>query len=318
MSIIVDVSGTPELQGAILEAASKISTERDLDLVLVGHEASITNKLRTLVHDPARLMVQHASESSTDAAFAVLAKQAGSLVTAADAADITSAAHKHLEVLPGVVQPALCAVYPTARRRGHNADPFVLLLDVGMAFDASPQALVCYARMGGAYASRISKNTRPRVAVLTSTVGGTCGPAEALEAAEILKADPGLEYVGTVDGLDITRGTADVIVCSGAFGSTVIKLLEGVGQVVEHLTSSAQKNSLRWRMALQVVSENMRQFRSIADWKEYGGAPLLGYAHPIVAASASSNAQALERSMRLAAKTIRTDITGAIRDGLAG
>ncbi len=312
MTIVIDTSG-PAAR-AMIEAASSVSLLRDLDLLLVGDESEIAATLEQTSHDPARLMVRHAT-GGTSAATAVAAQTPGAaLVTAAAAASVVAAAAKGLTRSAGA-RPALCAVYPTGRRRGARKDPFVLILDVGAAFDASADDLVAYARMGAAYASRISRNPQPKVAVLAREIAGKLGPDEAVEAIARLMDDPSIDCIGAVGGLEISYGAADVIVTSGFLGNTVARLLEGVGSVAEQLAKSAQDSSMRWRMAYKVIESQLESMRGLTDWKEYGGAPLLGYDRPVLVTAENAEHAALERAIRLAAKAIRLDVVGAVAHG---
>ncbi len=316
MTIIIDVAGGQRAPEAAIQAAARSSLDRDLELLLVGDEARITETLTRLAHNPARLMVHHGGdtpERSVDAAAARLAADRGAaLVTATDPGLLTAAAAAHLALARGVLRPALCAVYPTARRRGRAQDPFVLILDVGASFEASAEDLVGFARMGAAYAARVSHNPRPRVALLGERIGQRVGPPAAAEAAEVLSRLDDLDFQGVVNGLEIPRGGADVIVCPGFVGNVVIKMLEGVGEVVAHLIESLRAQSIRGRLAIQALSTDMDALASLTDWKSYGGAPLLGYDKPIIAIDPCADADAFERAIRLAAKTIRTDVIGAI------
>lgn len=315
MKVILDVTGGRDAPGAALEAAAALSLDRPLELTLVGDQHQITEGLSRLAHDPARLIVHHSPSGELSVAMGLLAADPGAaLVTASDPARLLEAASAHLNLLPGVDKPALCAVYPTARRRGKAKDPFVLLLDVGAAFEASAEELVGYARMGSAYAAQISRNPKPAVALLAVQRGQRLGPPEVARAAAMLEADPNLHFIGPVSGVDIPRGSADVIICQGYVGQTVIGLLEGVGEVAVSLARSLQEHSIRGRLALQAISGDIQSFSSLTDWKEYGGAPLLGYDRPIIVADADAPAESLSRAVRLAVKTIRTDIIGAIRE----
>lgn len=323
MPILVDAAPSldPQAPLAALHAAAAMSLRRELELILVGDEAWITTELSRLAHDPTHLMVRHADPeppgASLHRAAELMARgQGGALVTAGDPALLVQAAQEHLELLPGAPQPALCAVYPTARRRGSAHDPYVLILDVGAAPQADAQALVGFARMGSAYASRISRNHKPRVALLAGEFNQQIYPPAAQEAVEVLRQDPQLHWLGTLDAVDIAQGAADVIVCEGYTGRTVIRLLEGVGDIAEQLARSASKQNMKWRLAMQMISDGMGRMQSIADWKNYGGAPLLGYPNPIICASPHSDAEAMGRAIRLAAKAIRKDIPEALRQGL--
>jgi glycerol-3-phosphate acyltransferase PlsX len=322
MPILVDAMGGHNAPQAPVAAAAELSLRRELEITLVGDEALLTAHLAHHAHDPTHLIVRHA-EPAEDARLAalhcaarLLAQGHGdALVSAGEPGHLTAIAAQHLQPLPGVPRPALCAVYPTARRRGMAHDPYVLILDVGAALHANPDELLGYARMGSAYASRISRNPRPRVALLACKIGDDLGPPAAADAARLLQEATDLHYLGTLDALDIPQGAADVIVCDGYTGHTVARLLEGVGGIVEQLVRSSSQQNLKWKLALQMISDGLNRMQSIADWKDYGGAPLLGYHAPILVAARQSDQHALSRAIRLAAKAVRADITQALRDG---
>ncbi len=326
MSILLDVMGGTRAPEAAIAAAAAISLQSELEITLIGDEVRLTPALARIPHDPSRLLVRHAAplDDTTSPARASLCKasqlladgQGSALVTAGDSADLLYAAGEHLDLLPGAPRGALCAVYPTARRRGSAHDPYVLLLDVGASFTATAEDLLGYARMGSAYASSISRNRRPRVAVLACEIGGELGPPAVAKAAQLLQAAPDLNYIGHLSSQAIPLGQADVILCDGYTGSTVMRLLEGVGSVVEQLARSASKQNIKWRLAFQMISDGMGKMQSVADWKNYGGAPLLGYSAPIIAVDSASDQDAMSRAIRLAAKAVRLDITSAVRRGL--
>jgi glycerol-3-phosphate acyltransferase PlsX len=313
MTVVIDTSGpvTP----AAIAAGAAASLQLDLDLVFVGDEPMIALALEAVSYDAARLMVRHATGGVADAARVLAQTPGGALVTTAPSHQVVAAAANELRQLPGA-RPALCAVYPTARRRGDRKDPFVLILDVGAAFEASAEDLVTYARMGSAYASRVSRNENPRVAVLAREIAGTLGPPAAVEALHRIENDGSVLCVGPVGGLEVCYGKADVIVTSGFLGDMVAQLLQGVGEVAEQLAQSAQESSVRWRMAYKIMERELSALKGLTDWKEYGGAPLLGYDKPVLVADPMAGPEAMGRAIKLAAKAVRLDVVGAVAEGL--
>lgn len=320
MTVILDASGVAAESAC--RAAATLSLRRAQDLLLVGDEARITHTLASLHHNPEHLMVRHAAEealpeASEEAALLALRLLArghgAAFVSAGDPQRVLRAAEAQLELLPGIPRAALCAVFPTARRRGAAQDPYTLLLDVGASPDASPEHLAGYARMGAAYASRISRNPRPRVALLASRAGGV----EAAEAAaRLIREAPHLDYYGTISGVDIPQGTADVVVCSGLIGEVVVQLLEGIPVLVQQLTRAVEAQGLQKRLAVRLLEEDLEHVRDVTDWRYYGGAPLLGYAHPIILTQPAATPDDMINAVKLAAKALREDIVGAIRQGL--
>ena len=319
MTIIVDAMGGRGMPEVVVAAAAAFSLDRNFDLLVVGDETQITRALSNVAHNPERLMVRHASvegkspaESSIDLALKLLSRGQGSaVVTAGNAAHVLSAASSHLTLIEGVKRAALCAVYPTLRPRGRHRDPYTLILDVGASSEASAEELVGFARMGSAYAARISRNPNPRVALLVSQADDEIGPEVLREAAELLSTS-GLQYVGGVGGVEIPQGGADVVVCNGFVGNVVIQLLEGIPGLVDQLVKTVEAHGLQKRIAVRVLSEDILKIADLMDWRHYGGAPLLGYDRPVIVTQSDVDAEAFKTSIKLAAKAVREDITGAI------
>src|SRR6185503_4304130 len=261
--------------------------------ILVGDTARVGKVLSECRHDAERLRIHHAGEivrpgeraaealaARPDASIAstvrlVAEREADAAITAGPSAAAVLACRKMWRRLAGVDTPALGGVFPTEMRRGEKDDPFALVLDVGAGGDATAEQLVGFALMGAAYASRIARNARPRVALLAGPEAG--GAPRAVEVAgDRLLTHTGLNYVGSLSALDIPRGVADVIVCSGYLGHTVMGLLEGVLDTVLSLARYASKDRILWRAAMGMISSGVGRLRRLTDWPEYGGAPLLG------------------------------------------
>src|SRR5262249_59199881 len=110
------------------------------------------------------------------------------------------------------------AVSPTELRRGEKDDPFSLILDVGATIDATAEDLVGFAVMGSAYAKLVSQNRRPRVALLSNGTEPGKGPPSVVGAHAALVETTELNFIGNIEGIDIPRGVADVVVTSGFVG----------------------------------------------------------------------------------------------------
>src|SRR5262249_37770000 len=167
--------------------------------------------------------------------------------------------------IPGVRRAGLAAVYPTEIRRGKKDDPFSLMLDVGASNEVGPEDLVAFAFLGSAYAARISKNPRPRVALLSNGTEEMKGPPEIVEAHRLLKEQKAIHFIGNVEGVDIPRGTADVVVTPGFVGNVVLKMLEGVSETVLRLAGYAYKEKLLWRGGLVMLAGGFQRAEGLTD-----------------------------------------------------
>ena len=125
--------------------------------------------------------------------------------------------------------------------------------------------------MGSAYASVISDNPNPSVALLSNGAEPNKGTPTIKDAHSALVDHPSIHFIGNVEGLDLPRGTADVVVCDGFLGNVVLKMLEGVTEVVTDLAKDAYARKFLWRLGLTMLSQGLRQLRTMTDWKQYGG-----------------------------------------------
>jgi len=329
-TLAIDAMGGDLAPDEIVRGAARLTLETDLDVVLVGDEPRLSALLARSRHNPERLAVHHAAQSigmgedprqvlalRPDASILVAARllaqgRADALITAGNTGACVLACSSELRLLPGVRRAALAAVFPTERRRGAKEDPFSLILDVGASLDAEAEDLVSFARMGAAYARAISRNPAPRVALLSTGAEPTKGPPAVVEANRLLLDVPGIEFIGNIEGLDIPRGAADVVVTSGFVGNVVLKLLEGLSETVLEVARYAYKERLMWRAGLTMLSGGIRHLKRITDWEQYGGAPILGFDRVVIKAHGRSREQAIVNAGKVAAKTVAAGVIDAI------
>ncbi len=336
ISIAVDTMGGDHGPADFVDAVAAASINLNVEFLLVGHERTLTALLSEREHNPERIAVYHAPDAvgqyedagravaaKPDASIAIAARLvreglAQTLVTAGNPRAILLTADRSFARIAGVGNVALASVFPTETRRGEKEDPFSLILDTGAAPRATAHDLVAYAVMGGAYASVVSRNLRPRVGLLSN---GTEEEAELTpeirEASAALREHPGVHYIGPIDAMDIPRGTADIVVCSGFTGSIATKLLEGVHETVLSLARYAYKERAMKRAALVMLQGGVSQLKQLTDWEQYGGAPILGFEYPIIRAHGRSHARALHNAIKIAAKVAGSDLIARIRTGLA-
>ena len=332
--VALDAMGGDNGVKATVEGAAALSREDvSIQVLVVGDVDAVNAALRETRYDPQRLQVvasrgviamdanpTEALEKNRDCSVLTAAR----LVKDGDAHALVSAGHTGATILasartfqrmPGIRRAALASVYPTSQGHGPRGDPFALMLDVGATVGASAEDLVGFALMGSAYSSIVSEIVSPRVALLSNGVEANKGTEEIIDAHRRLKTGP-LQFVGNVEGLDIPRGTVDVVVCDGFLGNVVLKMLEGVSDVVRDVAKQASSKSLQWRLGLGILAGGLRELKTMTDWKAYGGAPLLGFDHVVIKAHGRSESRAIRNALKVAAKVHTGDLVGRIRDGV--
>lgn len=304
-------------------------------VVLIGDEGVLRRLLTVHEHDRDRVRIVHAARfvaqddkpaaaldampdcSVLRAAELVRAGEADVLVSAGNTGAVTLACARTFQRLPNVARCALGAVFPTERRRGEKDDPFSLILDAGLTLEPSADDLVAFAVMGSAYAARISRNPRPRVALLSIGAEETKGTRAVVDAHERLKRVGCVEFIGNIEGMDIPKGTADVVVTAGFTGNIVLKMLEGIAETVMRLGRYAGDRSLRYKAGLGLLAPAVRKLRRATDWEQYGGAPILGFDHLCIKAHGRSTERAIGNAIKVATRAARSELVRSIREGLS-
>ncbi len=335
-TVALDVQGGDLAPDAPLSAAAHCTTRPSCpQLVLVGDRERIAAGLALLPHDPSLLRIVHAPrfvamdaepraalDAMPDASVLVAAGlvksgEADALVSAGNTGAVVLACARTFRRLPGVSRCALGAVYPTEVRRGEKEDPFSLILDAGLTLDVSADDLVGFAVMGAAYAQRISHNPKPKIALLSNGTEPSKGLDAIVAAHARLTHAPGLSFICNVEGIDIPRGTADVVVTGGFVGNIVLKMLEGVAETMQDLLRYAFDQSLMNKAGLALLAPALKELKKTTDWQQYGGAHILGFDRVCIKAHGRSSPRAIKNAVKVACRAVDARLVDAITDGIA-
>lgn len=337
-TIAVDAMGGDFAPDAIVEGAAQASLSSACQIALVGDEGTITRLLSSFRHDPERIRVvaargaipmdaspRAALDAAPDASLPVSVRlvsakegsgRADALVSAGNTGAVILACNDEFARIEHVRRTALAAVLPTERRRGARDDPFSLLLDAGATVRVGAIDLASFGLMGAAYAAIVSKNERPRVALLSNGREPNKGTEEIVAAHALLSVVPSIEFIGNIEGVDIPKGVADVIVCDGFTGNITLKMLEGVHETVMNLARFAYRSRLSWKLALWLLASGIRQLKEITDWQQYGGAPILGFDKLCIKAHGRSGPRAIRNAIKVALNCVDQDLAGRIEAGV--
>lgn len=333
-TIAVDAMGGDHAPEAIVEGVARVSVDSDIECILVGDEALVQRLLDRHSYRPEKLSIVHARsaiamdeepkeairvkrDSSLLVGAGLVAEgRADALVSAGNTGACVLACAKTFRTIRGIKKTALASVYP--RKIEHRGqDPLALLLDVGATIRCDSHELVQFAMMGGAYAKRISKVPSPRVALLNMGSEPMKGGDVLAEAFQRLVKVEGLNFVGNIEGGDVAKGKADVIVCEGLLGNVVLKLIEGISEVVTDIASYAYQERLRWRIGLAMLGTGIRRLRDLTDYSNYGGSPILGFENIFIKSHGRSNAKAIANAVKVAAKAVRDGVPREIAEMVA-
>lgn len=205
----------------------------------------------------------------------------------------------------GVERPALGTVVPTAGQPAY-------LVDVGANVDSRPEYLVQFARMGCVYAREILGRPEPRVGLLSN--GEEAGKGDQLvRDTRPRLAAAGLNFCGNVEPKEVLSGRVDVVVADGFAGNLVIKTAEATAELIFRALRQEILSSATGKVGGLLIRGGVRRLRDRLDWREFGGAPLLGIDGIAVVGHGRSDARAIRNAIRVAKQAAETDLIGRIR-----
>jgi glycerol-3-phosphate acyltransferase PlsX len=209
--------------------------------------------------------------------------------------------------LPGIERPALATIFPTIK--GH-----CLILDIGANTDCRPEHLVQFGRMGERYSRLVLGVSRPRVGLLSNGEEATKGNKLVQESHALLQTAD-VNFIGNVEGKDITRGLADVVVCDGFVGNVVVKLAEGISELTVGLLREEMSSGPIGTLGALLLRPSLRRIKRRIDYQEYGGAPLLGVNGIVIVAHGRSGALAIRNAIRVAHHAAKSNLLTALTFG---
>lgn len=190
----------------------------------------------------------------------------------------------------GIERPPFAPFIPTARGPS-------LLIDCGANVDARPSQLVQFAQMGSIYASNMTGNANPKVALVNIGTEEEKGNALVKETYQLLKALDGINFVGNIEARDIPEGAADVVVCDAFVGNVILKMYEGVASTLLHQIKDALYSTTRSKIGGLMIKPALKGLLKKFDVSTYGGAPMLGLKGLVVKSHGNSKAIEIQHSI---------------------
>lgn len=262
--------------------------------------------------DPAFAVRSTPEASIVQAARAVADGRAQALVSGGSTGSALAAGLFNLRRDRGIYRPALALPVPLP------GAPPVVLLDVGANVSCRPEHLVQFAHMGSAFAHAVMGIGSPRVALLSNGEEPGKGTPELVSVHEQLAgaAGTGLNFIGNIEGTQVTDSVADVIVMDGFTGNITLKLIEGVSGRTMRAIREVAMGSTRGKLGGWLLGPAVRRLREQIDPEGPGGAYMLGLRQLGVVAHGRFTRRGFARAIEVAARGVEEDVVGATRRAL--
>ena len=328
MIIVVDAAGGDYAPHEVVKGAVTAAQDFGVGIALVGRRnvlhvltgrssreetISIVDASQVIdYHEPPIKALQSKPDSSIVVGINLLKSgNAAAFVSAGNTGAVVAAALLTLGKAKGVSRPAIGCFLDTMS----SIPP--LLVDAGANSDCRAKHLLEFARMGSLYSKSILKIPSPRVGLLSNGTENGKGNRLVHETYKLLKKDKDINFVGNIEGHDITNRTVDVIVTDGFTGNIVLKTVEGYSdnflttvRQIGHVFSSATR--VRGRDLMRDIG--LDSWTEKLDYTEYGGACLLGINGNVIIAHGRSEARAIKNAIGLAKETVERSITEVVQE----
>jgi len=325
--IAVDAMGgdraPKDIVAGAIEAARK--SEGRYEVVLVGDITEVQKEMNHhhFIKD-LPVSVVHASQSvemddvpsrtlrkKPDSSMAVAMRmhQEGTVdavVSAGNTGAFMTAALFLLKPIKGVMRPAVGTFMP-------HESGVCFLIDVGTNVDCKPIHLLQFGLMGSILVNHLLVKGTPRVGLLNIGEEASKGHETVRRAYKLMqKHIP--SFIGNVEGRDVLKGKADVVVCDGFSGNILLKFAESLARMLSSTMKRTIRGNLPGAVGLYLIRPSLRKLFKLFDYQEYGGAPLLGVRGNCIISHGRSGPRAIRNAIREAWNMIQENVTSHIEE----
>ena len=326
MKIIVDAFGGDNAPLEIIKASRMACDEFGYEIILVGDESKIIsvaeeNKISlqniTVEHAPDVIsMEEHPTEilkskinSSMAKGLRMLSEDKGdAFVSAGNSGALCVGATLIVKRIKGVKRCAFAPVIP-------KSNGFFMLIDSGANIECRPEMLRQFGVMGSVYMKNIMTVANPRVGLVNVGTESTKGGETLFEAFNLLK-DSDINFIGNIEARDIPEDIADVVVTDGFTGNVILKFYEGMAKALFGKFKEILTKDFKNKIAASLIKSDIVEMKKHMDYKEYGGAPLIGISKSVFKAHGNSDAKTFKNAIRLAAEYSKRNVVKLITDSL--
>ncbi|MBE6649107.1 MAG: phosphate acyltransferase PlsX [Ruminococcaceae bacterium] len=321
--IAVDIMGGDKAPIEIAKGAIAGAKENGVKLLLCGAESEIKNAIEqfdgknvvadtiftdvfmTMEDSPMFVMKEKVESSMSKAVTALKNGEAHAVVSPGNTGALFTAASLTVRRIKGIRRAALGAVLPLEK-------PF-LLLDSGANPSALPENLEQFALLGSIYVEKVLGISNPKVGLLNNGTEETKGNELCLATLPLLKELP-INFIGNCEGRDLPCGVVDVAVCDGFTGNVTVKLIEGMGVFFKKKLNTMFYASPITKLSGLLVKPELKKLKKSIDHREFGGAPFLGIAKPVIKAHGSSDARSIETCIKQAKLYYQSNVAEIISE----
>ena len=327
MRVAVDGMGGDNAPQEIVKGCVEASKIINDEIYIVGPEEVIKKELKRYKFNRNQIKIVHAPEVITNddapvkaartkkdssmirAISLVREKKCDFVISAGNTGALMAGALFNLGRISGIDRPAIGMMYPII------GEGVSFLVDAGANAECKPSNLLEFATMGSIYMNKVLGLESPTVGLVNIGAEEKKGTTALKETYQLLKKSS-LNFIGNVEARDIPYGAADVLVCDGFVGNTLLKLTEGLAGKVMQLLKEKLTATTASKIGALMMAGQLKELKKEFDYSEYGGAPILGVRGPVIKIHGSSEANAVKNAIIKGIPYVENNVVGIIRDSV--
>lgn len=324
MIIAVDGMGGDFAPTSIVEGCvSAVNQYKNIKIIITGSESLIKNELKKFKYDNSRIEVLNANEviindeqpvkairkkkdsSLNKALYLVRDKKADAIISAGSTGALMAGSIFIIGRIKGIDRPAIAALMPV--KNGPT-----MMIDCGANAECKPINLLQFAIMGNVYFENVLNIQKPKIGLINIGAEEEKGNTLTKGTFKLLKESQ-LNFVGNVEPRYLPEGNENILVCDGFIGNTILKTYEGVASNIFSVLKEEIMKSFKTKIGGALLKPVFKNFKKNYDYKEYGGAALLGINGICIKAHGSSDAKAIKNAIRESIKFYENNIIEKIK-----
>lgn len=328
MKIVIDGMGGDNAPKSNVEGVVNAINEYGVDVIITGDKSTLENEFSKYEFDKSKLEIVHTTEiienedkpvkairSKKDSSMVVALRmvkegKADAIVSAGNTGALLAGGLFVVGRIKGIDRPCLCPAIPNVK------GGMTIIADGGANADCKPINLVEFAGMSNIYAKKVLGLQNPRVALANVGIEEGKGNDLVKKTYEELKRLD-LNFIGNIEARELINSYTDIVVCDGFTGNILLKSAEGIAMSILGLLKETFLSSTKGKLGALLLKDDLRKLKSMMDYAEYGGAPLLGVNGGVIKAHGSSDAKAIKNAINQAIKfangNVVEDIKGFIQ-----
>lgn len=321
IKLAVDAMGSDNGSPIVVEAIKRFHEEhKDVEFFVCGKKEELSELVSfcTIVDaqdvmkmEDGALEVMRKRETSMLKAVDLVANgTCDGVVSAGSTGAFLTAATIKLKLIPGVMRAALLTTFPTVDGKG------VVITDIGANNENTPEHLKQFAKIGAVYANVVRKVANPRVYLLSNGAEEKKGSPLVKEAHQLIKNENTAYFKGNIEARYALSGEADVVITNGFDGNIFLKSTEGVAKMMTTLMKQAFKKNIFTKIGYLFAKSGIKEMVKVMDYKQYGGAMLVGVNGVVVKGHGSSNAESFYHAIRVTKEMVESGVIASLKEAM--